>query len=90
MSILVIGGDKINSIRNCLQSLGAKKIEHWDSRKVHVTHRIIPDRVDCVVMLTTFLKHNTMFHFKTEAKKKNIPVVFSKRSTTSLRENFKI
>ncbi len=35
MSVLVIGGDNINSIKKVLSSLGAKNISHWDGRKNH-------------------------------------------------------
>jgi hypothetical protein len=89
MSILVIGGDKIDSIKSTLLDLGASDITHWKSRKVHTTSKVIPNKTEYIVMLTTFLKHNTMFHFKTEAKKKNIPIIFSKRSSIDLKESFK-
>ena len=84
MSVLVIGGDKIEPIKSVLYNLGATDIKHWDTRRHGATHKSLPIRVDCVVMLTNFLKHNTMLHFKKEAKKRDIPIVCAKRSESSV------
>jgi hypothetical protein len=82
MSILVIGGDKIEAISGVLYDLGATNITHWVGRKNSLTHKSIPKDVECLVMLTSFLKHNAMTFFKKEAKKRDIPVVFAKRSVS--------
>eukprot|EP01155_Anaeramoeba_flamelloides_P002594 Anaeramoba_flamelloidesa1058892_491.p3 GENE.a1058892_491~~a1058892_491.p3 ORF type:complete len:101 (+),score=1.29 a1058892_491:195-497(+) len=89
MSILVIGGDKINSIRGILQNLGAKSVTHWDTRKkTGACKKEIPQNTDCVLMLTDFLNHNVMYKFKNEAKKKKIPYICSKRSVSSVHCEF--
>ncbi|MEE6530775.1 hypothetical protein VWM68_10920, partial [Campylobacter coli] len=45
-------------IRNFLD---AKKIEHWDARNENrVNRKPIPCDTECIVMLTSFLNHNTM------------------------------
>lgn len=85
MSVLVIGGDRINSIRGVLQDLGVKDVKHWDTRKkTGACKKEIPLNTDCVLMLTDFLNHNVMYKFKNEAKKKNIPYICSKRSSSSV------
>lgn len=88
MSVLVIGGDKIEAINGVLYDLGAKKIIHWVGRKNSLTHKNIPQDVEYVVMLTSFLKHNAMSFFKKEAKKRNIPVVCAKRSVSCVYDEF--
>lgn len=80
MSYLLIGGDRIEPIRDVLVARGAEKIDHWDMRKTHAHKRGIPECTECVVMLTDFLNHNAMSHLKKEAKKAGIPVVCAKRS----------
>lgn len=81
MSILIIGGDNISHISSMLKDLGAKSINHWDARKKSSAPRKkVPSNTDCIVMLTSFLNHNTMLKYKNEAKKKNIPFVCAKRS----------
>ncbi|MDR2635839.1 MAG: DUF2325 domain-containing protein [Campylobacteraceae bacterium] len=83
MSVLVIGADEINPIKAVLNDLGADEVVHWDARKKSsVNRKIIPQNTQCIVMLTSFLNHNTMKLFKSEAKKRNIPVVCAKRSVS--------
>lgn len=73
MSVLVIGGDKITRLQTLLHTLGATKTHHWDSRRNSTSHRSLPLNTDMIIMLTDFLKHNSMDHFKRQAKKSNIP-----------------
>ena len=83
MSVLVIGADEITPIRAVLYDLGAKKVEHWDARNENrVNRKPIPTGTQCIVMLTSFLNHNTMKKIKTEAKKRKIPLVCAKRSVS--------
>ncbi|MBZ7940969.1 MULTISPECIES: DUF2325 domain-containing protein [Campylobacter] len=81
MSVLVIGADEITPIKTVLYDLGAKKIEHWNARNENrVNRKPIPCDIKCIVMLTSFLNHNTMKKIKNEAKKRKIPLVCAKRS----------
>ncbi len=87
MSFLVIGGDKISGIKSMLEGFGASSITHWDARKkASACKRIIPTETACVIMLTSFLNHNAMKHFRDEAKKRDIPVICSKHNTSCLYE----
>lgn len=72
MSILIIGGDQISQISTMLTELGAKTINHWDARKKSsAPKKKVPQDTDCIVMLTSFLNHNTMLKYKNEAKRKH-------------------
>lgn len=85
MSVLVVGGDEIVPIKAVLTNLGASKITHWNCRNENrVNKKPIPSDIGCVVMLTNFLNHNTMKKLKSEIKKKNIPLVCSKRSVSAV------
>lgn len=89
MSILVIGGDKISHIANMLESLGATQINHWDARKKSsAPKKKVPLDTECIVMLTSFLNHNTMAKYKSEAKKKNIPFICAKRSVSCVYDEY--
>ena len=88
MSILLIGGDKVNNITELLKSLGVTKTTHWDSRKNSTSHKKIPANTDAVIMLTDFLKHNSMSYFKKSAKKQSIPLICTRRSTASVEAEF--
>lgn len=39
-------------------------------------------------MITSFLNHNTMLKYKSEAKKKNIPFICAKRSVASVYDEY--
>lgn len=71
MSVLIIGGDKIDTIKSILDSLGKFSITHWDTRKKSsACRKEIPQDTDYVLMLTDFLNHNAMYKYRKEAKKK--------------------
>ena len=88
MSVLVIGGDNINSVKSVLSDLGVKNITHWDGRKNHGCNKTIPEDTDYVLMLTTFLNHNMMKKYKKIAKKGNIALVCAKKSVGSVYDEF--
>ncbi len=83
MSALVIGGNKIDAIKTILQCMRFLNITHLDGRNRTTTcKKEIPRNVDYVLMVTDFINHNVMYKFKNDAKKRNIPVVCSKRSSS--------
>lgn len=84
MSVLVIGGDKIDSITSVLQNFNVEKIVHWDGRNPSIVRKDIPQDVKLVIMLTNFLNHNAMNKFKNEAKRKAIEFICAKRSESSV------
>ncbi len=88
MSILIIGGDKIHSLQARLQALGATRTTHWDSRRNSTSHKQIPSDTDAIIMLTDFLKHNSMSYFKKEAKKQNIPLICTRRGSACIEQEF--
>ena len=89
MSILIIGGDQISQISSMLMNLGAKNINHWDARKKSsAPKKKVPLDTDCIVMLTSFLNHNTMLKYKSEKKKRNIPFICAKRSTACVYDEY--
>jgi hypothetical protein len=83
MHVLVVGADEIRPIKSVLETLGASGVTHWDARNENrVNRKSIPTDTGCVVLLTSFLNHNTMKKIKTDAKKRGIPLVCAKRSVS--------
>lgn len=82
MSVLVLGGDDITSVKAVLYNFGFDDIVHWDGRRESVNDKSIPQKAECLVMLTNFLNHNTMKKFKAEAKKRGLPIVCAKRGAS--------
>lgn len=90
MSVLVIGGDKIDAIKSILSNFGVSTVVHWNARKKASTcKKIIPIDIECVVMLTSFLNHNAMKYFRSEAKKRDIPIVCSKHNINCFYDEYK-
>lgn len=89
MSVLIIGGDQISQISTMLESLGAKTINHWDARKKSsAPKKKIPQDTDCILMITSFLNHNTMLKYKSEAKKKKYSIICAKRSISCVYDEY--
>lgn len=91
MAVLILGGDKIDPIRKVLMGLGVDSIVHWTARNQknrRKKDRNIPTKVDIVVMLTNFLNHNAMKHYRAEAKMKGLPVVYSSRNVECVKSEF--
>ncbi len=91
MSILILGGDKINPIREVLMTLGVDDIIHWTARNQkngRKKDKPIPSEVSMVVMLTNFLNHNAMKYYRSEAKTKGLPIVYSTRNIECIKSEF--
>ena len=89
MSILIISRNQISQISTMLTEKKKKTINHWDARKKSsAPKKKVPQDTDCIVMLTSFLNHNTMLKYKNEAKKKNIPFICTKRSISCVYEEY--
>ena len=88
MSVLIIGGDKIDRLASLIQTMGATKAEHWCSRRKSQCHREIPANTDAIIMLIDYLNHSAMSHFKRHAKKRGIPYTCVKRGTASVCKGF--
>ena len=86
MTTLVIGGDRIDSIRRELAEHGLEDIEHWGGRKPADTRRPIPARVRLVVMVTDQLSHNMLYSATIRATRLDLPIIYSRRSAIELRD----
>lgn len=91
MSLLILGGDKINPIVNALRELGVSDILHWTARNQkngRKKAKKIPEKIEMVLMLTNFLNHNAMLHYRSEAKTKGLPIMYSTRNVECVKNEF--
>ncbi|MBS4026329.1 MAG: DUF2325 domain-containing protein [Clostridia bacterium] len=85
MCLFLVGGDRLGNINRNLLEWGFTEIVHIDGRKSPSPKQItIPAKTDAVVVLTDFINHNTCEIIKKQAKERDIPIVFSKRSWACL------
>ncbi len=81
MSVLIIGGDYIESIKKELRRRGVKEIHHVSGRNASEERKKkIPNKVGLILVLGDYLNHNTLKGLKEQAKKDETPVIFSRRS----------
>ncbi|MCK8826677.1 DUF2325 domain-containing protein [Natroniella acetigena] len=78
MSVLIIGGDNLGKIPAKLTKLGAELIRHTTGRKCK--NCVIPSDTDMILVLTDYVNHNLCEMAKCNAKKCQIPILFSRRS----------
>ena len=90
MSIVVIGGDYLGNIEKNLYAMGVKELTHISGRKPVDRNKIkIPQSTAFILVLTDYINHCTAQNVKCIAKSKSIPMVFAKRSWSSVEEKIK-
>ncbi|WP_142414693.1 DUF2325 domain-containing protein [Hathewaya massiliensis] len=89
MSVLVIGGDRIQTIRKKLSDYGFQNIDHVTGRKKNDKRMDISENFDLVLVLTDFIGHTLSKSIKNKGKEKDVKVLFAKRSWTAIEEQVK-
>ncbi len=84
MSVLIVGGDHLGSIPKELKKIGVDDIKHMSGRNRNVIKRRMPMTMDLIIILHDYVNHNLANVTKKQAKEYNIPVVFAKRSWSSI------
>lgn len=87
MAILIVGADRIKKLNTGIHKEYQEEIIHWKGRsRVAGKKYIIPSHVSKVIVFYDFINHNLMDLVKKQAKKNNVPVVYSKRAMSDLKE----
>ncbi len=84
MSVLIVGGDHLGSIPKELKKIGVDNIKHMSGRNRNVIKRGMPMSMDLIIVLHDYVNHNLANVTKKQAKEFKIPVVFAKRSWSSI------
>ncbi|MBZ0109526.1 MAG: DUF2325 domain-containing protein [Candidatus Scalindua rubra] len=84
MSVLIVGGDHLGSIPKELKKIGVDDIRHMSGRNRNVIRRGMPMTMDLIIVLHDYVNHNLANVTKKQAKECNIPIVFAKRSWSSI------
>ena len=84
MSVLIVGGDHLGSIPKELKKLGIDDVRHMSGRKKNAIKKGMPMTMDMIIVLHDYVNHNLAHVTKKLAKESNIPVVFARRSWSSI------
>ena len=81
---LVIGGDRIEGIKQVLHAQGIDKIDHWTGWKAGDVKREIPSNLNMIVMVTGWLNHSMMYRIKHVAHKRGLKLLYTKNSAEGI------
>jgi hypothetical protein len=76
-TVLVVGGDHIDGIKEALNQNGIKHINHWAGRKSADSHKVIPQNTRLIVLVTQFVNHSLMYSIKQYAAKRGLKVLYT-------------
>ena len=79
MTILVVGGDSVNAIKQRAHARGHGSVEHWSGRKTRDLAKSIPKDTEAVVVVLDLVSHALARKVRTEATRRGLPVFFQKR-----------
>lgn len=89
MSVLIVGGDHLGSIPKELDKIGVNDIKHLAGRSNQKMRNSIPESMDFIIVLCDYVNHNLSHKIKEYASLKEIPVVYAKRSWSSIYQKIK-
>ncbi|MBN6186894.1 DUF2325 domain-containing protein [Aneurinibacillus sp. BA2021] len=84
MAYVVIGADRLGNINALLEEKLEGKLIHVSGRKKKDQNYTLPQLVNGVIVFTDYINHNLAKRVKADAKKRNVPIVFAKRSVSHL------
>lgn len=83
-SVLIVGGDRIDGIKQVLANYGAQRIQHWPGRKVGDSNKVIPQDTKAIVLITDWISHAFTHKVKKHAIKRGIKVIYTPNGATAL------
>jgi hypothetical protein len=83
-SLLIVGADHLGVIPDKLTSVGFDEIVHINGRKSQMVRKEIPEKINCILILTDYVNHNLSTVIKKQAKHHSIPIYYAKRSWSSI------
>lgn len=83
MTVLLVGADRLGNIPKELEQYGCEQLIHWNGRKT--PKKEIPANVDLVLVFHDFVNHRLMDDVKGQAKRRCLPILFSRRGISGLR-----
>jgi hypothetical protein len=82
---LIVGGDRIDGIKQVLGSYGVTRINHWTGRKAGDGKKIIPHDTELIVLVTDWISHNFTHKIKQSATKRGVPIVYTPNGPAALK-----
>ncbi len=82
---LIVGGDRIDGIKQVLGSYGVTRINHWSGRKAGDGKKVIPHDTQLIVLVTDWISHNFTHKIKQSAAKRGVRIVYTPNGPAALK-----
>lgn len=76
-SVLIVGGDQVDGIRQVFGRYGIDHFDHWSGRKAGDSNKVIPQNTKLIVLITKWINHSITYKIKNNAQKRGIKVIYS-------------
>ena len=76
-SVLIVGGDQIEGIKEVFGSYGIDHINHWSGRKAGDSSKVIPQNTKVIVLITKWINHSITYKLKRDAVRRGIKVIYT-------------
>jgi hypothetical protein len=76
-SVLIVGGDQIDGIKEVLGNYGVSNIHHWSGRNGGDANKMIPQGTKVIVLVTKWVNHSITYKVKKHATKRGIKVLYT-------------
>lgn len=83
MTILIVGGDSVEAIRQQARAGGRRQVRHWSGRKTRDVAKSIPHNTEAVVVILDRVSHALVQKVRGDAARRGIPVFFQRRGRQS-------
>lgn len=83
-SVLIVGGDQIDGIKQVLFNYGIDHINHWSGRKAGDSNKVIPQDTKVIVLITNWISHSITYKVKRNAMKRGIKVIYTPNGSMAL------
>lgn len=83
-SVLIVGGDQIDGIKQVLDKHGMDHINHWSGRKAGDSNKVIPHDTKIIVLITNWISHSITHKVKRNAIKRGIQVIYTPNGSNAL------
>ncbi|MGZ8258496.1 MAG: DUF2325 domain-containing protein [Methylotenera sp.] len=88
-SVLIVGGDQIDGIKQVLVNYGVEHINHWSGRKAGDSNKVIPYDTEIIVLITNWISHSITHKVKRDAMKRGIKVIYTPNGSAALHNRLK-
>lgn len=85
MKALIVGGDRINSLKQQVTANGYSEIKHWDGRKKKYCDYTISSHTQLIVMVYDYISHSLAIAVKNKASRLGIPLIYCRNSSSDIK-----